>query len=685
MYDLIPMLRFHWKALALLNSAIFALALANALLSPKVWEANTKLVLPDSSNGLNASLGTLGNLEQKGAQFTNELSPLKVQSSILTSQAVMQKTFDVDPEKSRFSQLDTFIKLFKVKPEDQSTIIQINVKGSSETIAKQRAENLLSFYQLRLNELRIGADSNRQRFISKQLESATLNLQQARFNLAKFQKQTGLVNSVEQTKSLVSTIDTLTGSHAQAIAQYKSLTAEVNSLINQTKMTPEQAKSTLRLNENKEYQEIRQKLSTVETELAAARGSYTESAPQVTLLVSERNELNSALRQKLLDVAPDAPKLAQNFGGSTSSGNANNQSALIVQLLEAETKTSGARQQVDQLNQYLNLLKNRLKNYSTFQARLDDLKQKQEIVDGVYKGIVAQIQQDKISAFNYYPNVQILDLPTVDSRPVSPKRSFIVFGAIVASIFLSLALVIFLHSNDPHLKRKDLEDIEYPILARIPQMLSLSPEFEMDAETQVEFQRLASTISLIPFENHRLMVSSSIAGEGKTSIVLGLALALTDLGFNVLLVDGDYQRSSLSHRLGVPPIKDRIGPIPVRPRLDLLPPNISETGAKVMEIVAQGSFEQTLVNYEGTGRYDYVLVDSAPVGMNSEAVLMAATVQQVLFVARMGVSKREQVQESLEQLKRCKAQILGLALNGLDTRHEAYLYTSKEKEAQTPL
>jgi hypothetical protein len=51
----------------------------------------------------------------------------------------------------------------------------------------------------------------------------------------------------------------------------------------------------------------------------------------------------------------------------------------------------------------------------------------------------------------------------------------------------------------------------------------------------------------------------------------------------------------------------------------------------------------------------------------------------------MGVSKREQVQESLEQLKRCKAQILGLALNGLDTRHEAYLYTSREKEAQTPL
>jgi polysaccharide biosynthesis transport protein len=207
MNDFIANFRQHWKALLLLNSAVFAAALASAILSPRVWEADAQLVLPDSSNGLNASLGTLGNLEQKGTQFTNELSPLKVQASILTSQAVMQRALDADPEKVKFSRLDTFIKLFKIKPEDQSTIIQISAKGSSEAVAKQRAENLLSSYQLRLNELRMGADSNRQRFISKQLENAKLGLQQARINLAAFQQSTGLVNSGEQTKSLVATID----------------------------------------------------------------------------------------------------------------------------------------------------------------------------------------------------------------------------------------------------------------------------------------------------------------------------------------------------------------------------------------------------------------------------------------------------------------------------------------------
>jgi polysaccharide biosynthesis transport protein len=682
MNDFIANFKRHWKALILLNGVIFSAAIASAILSPRVWEADAQLVLPDSSNGLNASLGTLGNLEQKGTQFTNELSPLKVQSSILSSQAVMQRTLNADPEKNKFSRLDTFIKLFKIKPEDQSTIIQISVKGSSEAIAKRRAENLLSFYQSRLNELRVGADSNRQKFISKQLENAKLSLQQTRINLAEFQKATGLVNSEEQTKSLVATIDALTNSHAQAISQYQASSAEVNSLIKRTRVTPEQANSTLRLSENKEYQEIRQKLSTVDTELAAARGTYTEDAPQIQALVSNRNALSSALRQKLSEVAPDAPKLAQNFGGSIS-GNANSQATLLGQLLEAETKTNGARQQVNQLKKYLDLLKNRLSNFSTLQARLGELQQKQDIADGIYKGIVAQIQQDKISAFNYYPNVQVLDLPTVDSKPISPKLSFIVLGALVASTFLSLALVMFLDSRDPHIKRKDLQDIEYPILARIPQMPHLSPEFELDAETEAEFQRLASAISLMPFENRRLMVTSSIAGEGKTSIVLGLALALTDLGFHVLLVDGDYRRSSLSHRLGVPPLNQNIGPTPVRPRLDLLPPDVSENGTKVMEIVAQGSFEQTLANYESSGRYDYILVDSAPVGMNSEAALMAAAVQQVLFVVRMGVSKREQVQASLEQLKRCKTQVLGLVLNGMDTRHEAYLY--KSEKVQAPL
>jgi polysaccharide biosynthesis transport protein len=683
MNDFITIFRRHWKALVVLNSIIFSTALASATLSPRVWEAEAQLVLPDSSNGLNANLGTLGNLEQKAPQFSNELNPLKVQASILASKAVMQQTLDADPEKSLFSRLDSFSKLFKIKPEDQSTIIKISVKASSEAIAKRRAENLLTFYQMRLNELRVGADLNRQKFISKQLESAKLNLQQARINLANFQKSTGLVNSTEQTKSLVTTIDTLTKSHAEAIAQYQSSSAEVNSLVQRTRMTPDQANSTLRLSENKEYQELRQKLSTAETELATARGTYTEDSPQIKTRLSERNELKNALSKKLSAVAPDAPKLAQNFGGSTSPGSGSSQSTLILQLLEAETKTNGTKQQVSQLSKYLDLLKNRLAYFSTLQARLGELQQKQDIAEGIYKGIVAQIQQDKISAFNYYPNVQVLDLPTVDSKPISPKLSLILLGTLVASIFLSLALVLALDSRDPLFKRKDLQEIEDPILARIPQMPQLSPEAELDPETEAEFQRLASAISLMPSENRRIMVTSSIAGEGKTSIILGLALALTDLGFHVLLVDGDYRRSSLSHRLGVPPHKNNIGPTTVRPRLDLLPPNVVENGTKVMEIVAQGSFGQTLASHESSGRYDYILIDSAPVGLNSEAALMAAAIQQVLFVVRMGVSKSEQVKVSLEQLKRGRTQVLGLILNGLDTRHEAYLYQSEK--IQTPL
>ncbi|HEY9823995.1 MAG TPA: GNVR domain-containing protein [Stenomitos sp.] len=677
MKETIAILRRHWKALSLLNVVIASMAVASAILSPRVWEADAQLVLPDSTNGLNASLGTLGNIEQKETQFTNELSPIKVQASIIMSQIIMQRTLNADPQKSLFPRLDSFRKLFKVKPEEQSTIIQISVKGSSEAVAKQRAENLLSFYQLRLNELRIGADTNRQRFVSKQLENAQMGLLQARLNLAKFQKQTGLVNSEEQTKSLVLTIDSLTNSHAIALAQYNASASEVNSLVQRIGLSPNQAFSTLKLSENKEFQEIRQKLSTVETDLAFQRGTHTENSPEVVSLLAQRDELNQALQRTFKAVAPEAPTTAQTFGGNPSSGNNVNQAAIVVQLLETESKAKGAKRQVDQLQQYIDNLKNRLSNFSTLQARLNELQEKQDIAEGIYKGVVAQIQQDKISAFNYYPNVQVLDLPTVDSKPISPKLSFIVLGALLASIFLSLALAIHLESRDPRLKPKDVQDIEYPVLAKMPQMELLSPELGLDVDTEAEFQRLASAISLMPFENRRLMVTSSIAAEGKTSIVLGLALALTDLGFHVLLVDGDYRRASLSQRLGIH-THDYKGPIPVRRRLDLLPTNATETSAKIMEHVAQGSFEEALTAYEQSGRYDYILVDSAPLGLNSEASLMAAAVRQVLFVVRMGVSHRDQMQSTFEQLKRCNAQVLGLVLNGLDTRSEAYPYKAEK-------
>lgn len=674
----------HWKSLLVLNSTILSIAAAGAILSPRVWMAEAQLIMPDSSSKLDSSLGTLGSLSQMGVSFTNELSPLKVQSSILTSQNVMQRTLQSDPERTKFANLAAYTKLFKAKPGDQSTIIQLEVKGSSPELAKQRTENLLAAYQQRLNDLRLSANATRQSFVLKQLGGAEANLREARIHLANFQKATGLVNSEEQSKALVVTMGSLTDSQAQIMAQAQSAETQARSLSQRLGLSPEQASGTLRLSENKEYQEIRQRLSTVEADLASARGVYTDDSYQIETLLLKRNELQRALDQVLVAVAPNVPNLARMIGGDNSSSSKGNQASLMVQLLQVESQAKGLRQQAQQLQANVGILQNRLNNTAILQGQLSELQRKFEIAEGVYKGIVGQLQQDKVSAFNYYPNMQTLDLPTVDLKPISPKPSLIAVGTLLATIFGSAALIIFLDSRDPLFQQKDLQEFELPVLARFPQLPQLAPELNIGMGTEVEFQRLASAISLMPSENRSLMVTSSTAGEGKTTISIGLALALTDLGFHVLLIDADFKRASLSARLGISELEQSSTPIEVRKNLELLPANLKEGSRQTIGRIAQGRFKQTLSTHQASGKYDYIIVDSSPIGLTSEAALIAADVQRVLMVARMGVSLRSQVLDTLTQLSRHNAEVVGIALNGLESSREAYLYQYQREYSQVP-
>jgi polysaccharide biosynthesis transport protein len=679
MNDLFANAKRYWKALLLLNGIIVATATTVMVTSPQVWLAESQLILPNQSSNLDADLGTLGNLKQQGLAFSNVLSPLKIQSSILTSQDVMKRALAVDPERNKYS-LSAYTKLFEVKPVDQSTVIRISVKGPDPQLAEKRAKILIVAYQQRLNDLRLGTNEARQKFVANQLISAERNLKQTRNQLSEFQKITGLVDSEEQTKSLVANIKTLTDSQATAASQAKYAEAQAASLGNRLRLSSTGAMDTLSLAENKEYQEIRQKLSTVEAELAVLRGTQTEESPQVQELRSQRENLLTVLKQNLAEVAPGAPKTATKVGGA-GTASTNNQTDLIVKLVDAESQARGFRQQAQQLQQNLGDMKERLSNISTLQVRLGELQRKYDIAEGVYKGIVSQLQQDKVSAFNYYPNVQTLDAPTVGNKPISPKRSLIALGALIASLFGSAALLMLLDSKDPLFKAKDSGHLELPTLARIPVLQELFSMAEGGGGSNVEFQRLASSISLMQLRSNRIMISSPSVGEGKTTVSLGLAIALTDLGFNVLLVDGDLYRGSLSQRLGITPfaLPDvALVPISIKDRLDLLPPGQRSKTERVVEVVAQGGFGQLLSTHESRGNYDYVIVDSAPIGLTGEAALMAAAVQQMLLVVRMGVSMREQVQDALEHLKRHKVEVLGLILNGSEKPSSSYYYQQED-------
>ncbi len=667
----------HWKPLLCLNGVVLSAALALAIFCPKTWTASTQLILPDSTSNLDANLGTLGNLKDTNIEFSNTINPLNTQASILTSLDVLVSVRALDAEKSLFPKLEPYKKLFKVTPVDQATTLLVEVKADHPDLALKRAATLVKVYQQRLNALRQDEAVARVQFSQNELEVARRNLIQAQIPLAMFKKSSGLISTEAQTKGIVDTISNLETAHAQALAQAESNQILIHTLSSRLKLNPEQGIKSLRLAEDKDYQFLQQTLSQLEAALVQARARFQDSTPAVQSLLAQQTQLQLQLQQHIDQAAAHT----QGIDTTIDSASPDGRSSLIQRLILAESETKMQRRQAAQLQTQVDQLRATLQSIPSNHGRVLELQRQYDIAEGVYKGLIAQVQQAKISSFNSYPNVQSLAKPSVDPKPTSPKRSLIALGGILTSVFGSLGLVSFLESRNPLLQPKDLDVIDFPVLVQLPRLKQPRLELNLAVETSVEFQRLASLISLMPLASRRLMVSSSTLGEGKTTVTLGLALALIDLGFRVLLVDGDFRTHSLTRRLGCDPAGDsnsRLMPTQLRPGLDLMP-QMPRPG-KIIEFVAKGGFEQSLQAIQAHSDYDYVIVDTGPVGLTSETALMAVAVPNVLFVARPGVSGRNLVYDSLKQLTRHNARIMGLVVNGLNAQTNSYPYGYKSKQ-----
>jgi polysaccharide biosynthesis transport protein len=735
-------IRRHRKPLMVLNFLIITMTLLSItvladILAPPVWKAKAKFNVPNSGGNLSADLGTLGSIKDSSTGFSQEVNPLETQSTIITSDAVIGKIWEKDPEKADFPALKAFKNLFIVELLPQSTVIDLEVQGSSSELALARANNLAEAFQQRLNELRYSDADSRTEFSQSELEQAKDNLVKAEQELAELRNTTGIVDSNAQAQQLISSINELKTqlTMLQSEAEANQTRAEIAA--SQFNTTPEKAIQSLKLAENQEYQKVRQQLAQTEIELSDARSKYKDSSPQVQNLLSEQEQLSQELKQRINNVLPGVN--SQDVDLTLGSDGTTNSLDMIAESITSQTASQGLQQQTIQIQNQINTLTGELNNISTNKAKLVELERKYNIAEGVYKGIVAQSNRAKIDNFNSYPNVQLIDGPILDPEPEGASKKLIVLGGLLASIFGSVSLVMFRESLSPLLSPKDLKLLEFPILyslARLKQPyldwnnisvqqlnqshnnsdfycpqdisttslylpssrdLSENPEInrtnrDRDQEeylsgnqqislndlTKREFERLATIVRSLVLENHRLMITSALAGEGKTTITLGVAIALQKLGFRVLLVDGDLHKSTLSQHLGVETVSTAIGRIGIRPiinlsyGLDLIPAPLLPK-EEAAQFFARGNFERYLDQLQTKGNYDYVLVDTPPINLTSESMLMIPTIQNVLFVVKPGKSDRNSVMDSLEQLKLYDAQIKGLILNGVDSS-DSYRY-----------
>ncbi|MFZ6764656.1 GumC family protein [Pseudoroseomonas sp. WGS1072] len=185
-----------------------------------------------------------------------------------------------------------------------------------------------------------------------------------------------------------------------------------------------------------------------------------------------------------------------------------------------------------------------------------------------------------------------------------------------------------------------------------------------------------------------LAVTSALPGEGKTSLALALARSLAASGLRVLLIDADLRRPGVA--------RAAFGREAEQGLVDVLSGRLPATAAVAsdsvagLDILPAGRFEGEAVAPQdllattamadlleaADKAYDYVLVDTPPVGPVSDAALIGRMVQETILVTQSGKSHREAVLDGVAALQMAEVRIAGVVLNGIDPKmapaHGAY-------------
>jgi len=190
-----------------------------------------------------------------------------------------------------------------------------------------------------------------------------------------------------------------------------------------------------------------------------------------------------------------------------------------------------------------------------------------------------------------------------------------------------------------------------------------------------QYRRLAATLheAQVAKGLKTVMVTSAVPKEGKTLTVVNLALTLSEsYRRRVLIVDADLRRPSVHEVLGIPNDRglgdvlrgDRIEPgiVQVSTELSVLP--AGRPNQDPMAGLSSGRM-RTLVE-DFASKYDWVVLDTPPIGLLSDAQLLVRVAQAVLFVIRAGSTPFPVVDRAINELGRdC---IIGTVLNGVEGR-----------------
>lgn len=326
-----------------------------------------------------------------------------------------------------------------------------------------------------------------------------------------------------------------------------------------------------------------------------------------------------------------------------------------------------------------------------------EIKRQQGVKEALFLFLLQKKEEKYLNMSIVEPIAKIIDTPFSAGTPISPRKTMMLFFAFIMGLVIPVVIITIKGLLKYQVENKEeLESMtSISVLGEIPKTEENGKILIQENSTNAfaEIVRLLRTNLLFVLDGKDkkvINVVSSISGEGKTFVAINLAMSLALLDKKVLIIGLDIRKPKLAEYLdmdnslgitlyltGQLDKSELVQPTNIHPKLSVImagpiPPNPNE-------LLAKPALDDLMKDLRE--KYDYIIIDTAPVGIVSDSFSLNRLADVNLYVVRADYSHKKNIEDAAKLNKNKKLNNLYFVLNASDINKNTYHYGYKKSNS----
>jgi capsular exopolysaccharide synthesis family protein len=321
-----------------------------------------------------------------------------------------------------------------------------------------------------------------------------------------------------------------------------------------------------------------------------------------------------------------------------------------------------------------------LKTVPEKERELLGISRQQAIKNNIYTFLLQKREETALSFASAVADSRVIDKAESDDIPVSPKKKLIYLAAILAALLLGVVIVyikdIFTRTIQDQSDIEQFTDI--PILGEVMYDRSKTPIVISEGKRSFiaeQFRQLRTSLAYMGVDevHKKIMITSSISGEGKSFIAINLGMSLSLMDKKVILIELDLRKPKLSEQFNV---SRHVGLSNYLIGKATIEEIIKLTGTQNLSLISSGPIPPNPSELISNGRllelleylnahFDFILIDTAPVNPVTDAFILSPMCDVSLYVVRDSYTPKIFLKKLAEKLKTKGLKNPAIIFNGI--------------------